>query len=703
MRRFLRLPNRLPVRLPERRVRQKWLAAAAIGALATLLAVGWRHTIFISEPMERLDYLLYDVVYRSRALEDRTNGPVVIVTIDQDSLDALENGLLFEKPIGWVWPRELYIDVIKYLQRSGARVVAFDMIQEHRDTSNHGSDGNLAEYLQAEAKIPVVFGHVANEDGTRGKFAIPVENPILGAVNAPGEVLRTFKPFVNGHPSLAFQAATLYAGRQPGRREAFFARFYGPHQPSPGRTTYRYVSAASVLAAAFAGEAADDPAQAAELVKAAEAKAGLDPDLFRDRIVLFGATAPSLFDYKAAPVSDLYPGVEWQATAVDNLLAGHEVVPVPLWMRISITAVASSLAALGALLPRRTSAKLAAAVLAAAAVTFLAVALFRGETIRWLPMASPLTALVLSTIGAMSWSYFTEGRQRQFISKAFALSTSPVIAEAIDRNPEKLKLGGERREITVMFTDLAGFTDLSETMEVVKLAQVINTYMEAMSEEIVKRDGYLDKYIGDAIMSFWNGLVDQPDHAARACRAALAIKRRELEIAPDLQKLVDARIVTRIGINTGPMAVGNLGSSRKLSYTVLGDAVNLGARLEPANKLYGTEVLISQTVAEQVNGQFVMRELDLLRVKGKQKPMGVFELMAEGDHTSELRARVELYTEGLAHYRAQRWEKAEGALLRLLRECPDDAPAAVLLRRVAKLRHEELAPDWDGVYVAKEK
>ena len=254
-----------------------------------------------------------------------------------------------------------------------------------------------------------------------------------------------------------------------------------------------------------------------------------------------------------------------------------------------------------------------------------------------------------------------------------------------------------------MFTDLAGFTDLSETMEVVKLAQVINLYMVAMSEESVKQDGYLDKYIGDAIMSFWNGLVDQPDHAARACRAALGIKRREAAIAPDLQKLVDAKIITRIGINTGPMAVGNLGSSRKLAYTVLGDAVNLGARLEPANKLYGSEVLISQTVAEQVKGQFVMRELDLLRVKGKQRPMAVYELMAEGEPTPELRRRVELYATGLAHYRKQRWEDAEGALLALLKDFPDDGPAAALLARVGKLRHDPPVPEWDGVYVAKEK
>jgi adenylate cyclase len=425
--------------------------------------------------------------------------------------------------------------------------------------------------------------------------------------------------------------------------------------------------------------------------------------LFRDKIVVVGGIAAALKDDKATPVSDQYPGVEWQATAIENLLHGQRVAVVPRFQVVGLTLAATFLAAGGTLIPRRVWVKLVAAGVVMVGLVALAILLFRRAEIRYLPLAAPLVALLLATVAAFAWSYFTEDRQRQFISKAFALSTSPVIAEAIRRDPDKMKLGGERREITVMFTDLAGFTDLSETMEVVKLAQVINLYMEAMSEEIVARDGYLDKYIGDAIMSFWNGLVDQPDHPASACRAALGIKRREIEIAPELQKLVDAPIVTRIGVNTGPMAVGNLGSSRKLAYTVLGDAVNLGARLEPANKLYDTEVIISQATADRVKGQFVMRELDLLAVKGKTIPMAVYELMAEGAADGDTRARIDAYADGLAHYRAQRWDEAEAAWRRLLRDFPRDGPAAKMLARVAKLRHESLPPGWNGVYVSKDK
>jgi adenylate cyclase len=688
MRRFLRLPNRIPVRLPDRQAGLKWLAALIIAAAATLIAVGWRHTAVLSIPMGKVDDFLYDEVYRLRTPEDRRDGNVVIVAISQEALTKLNQGNLDEVRISWPWPRELYGEMVQYFERCGARVVAFDMLfNEQGRNAEQLSDETFAEMV-AESKLPVVFATQATVDGKPGPFAPPIKDPTFGAVNTPGLTLRDYRPFVNGFPSLAFRTATIFAGgKEPQRRGEFLLHFYGPHKLGKDRHTFPYMDAYNVLAA----------------VRGMEKEAGLSPEVFRDKIVLVGATAASLYDAKVTPLDDSYPGAEWQATAIENLLHNQRVLGIPLPVSILITFAGSFAAAAGSLVPRRTSTKLVACVFATAAVIALAIWLFRGEQIRWLRLAEPLAALLISTVAAFAWSYFTEGRQRLFISKAFALSTSQVIADAISKNPEKLKLGGERREITVMFTDLAGFTDLSETMEVEDLAKVINLYMEAMSDEIVTRDGYLDKYIGDAIMSFWNGLVDQPDHAVRACRAALGIKKRELEIAPELQKLVEAKIVTRIGVHCGPMAVGNLGSSRKLSYTVLGDAVNLAARLEPANKLYDTEVLISQTVAEQVKGGFVIRELDLLRVKGKQKPMAVFELIAEGQPTPAQQRRIERYSQGLTAYRGMRWDDADEALQTLLNEFPDDGPAAAILKRIQKLRHDPPAPGWDGVYVAKEK
>jgi adenylate cyclase len=697
MRRFLRLPTRIPVGLPKRQASQKMLAAVVIALGATLLAYGWRHTAVVSAPLGQLDDVLYDVVYRSREDADRRKGDIVIVAIDDSSLRKLNEKAIDGVQVGWPWPRELYGDMVQYFEKCGARVVAFDMhFNEVDRNADRGSDQTFAD-LVAEAKVPIVFGTRVNPDGTLAPFAPPIKDPVFGAVNSEGGTLREYHPFWYGYPSLAYRTATIVLGSEPQQKAPFLLHFYGPHRKSDTDTTYRYVTAFDVLAA----------------TRGAEKEAGLGAEVFRDKIVLVGGTGANLFDTKSIPLlnrtserrlRDVYPGVEWQATAIDNLLFRQRVHTVSSLTTVLVALLGTLSAAMGSLLPRQTWIKISWAMLTIAAVIGVATILFHGQVIRWLPLASPLAALLIAIVAGFAWSYFTEGRQRQFFSNMFALSTSPVVAEAFNRDPEKFKaLGGERREITVMFTDLAGFTDLSETMEVVKLARVINLYMEAMSDVIVRQDGYLDKYIGDAIMSFWNGFVDQPNHATLACRAALGIKRREREIGPELQKYVEAKIMTRIGVNTGPMAVGNLGSSRKLAITVLGDAVNLGARLEPANKLYDTEVIISQSTADQLNGQFAIRELDLLAVKGKTIPMAVYELVAEGTPDSDTRVKLSMYAQGLAHYRAQRWDEAQATWTRLLKDFPGDGPSAKMLARIPKLRHEGLPPGWNGVYVSKDK
>jgi adenylate cyclase len=333
----------------------------------------------------------------------------------------------------------------------------------------------------------------------------------------------------------------------------------------------------------------------------------------------------------------------------------------------------------------------------------MAIVMFRGRQIVWLPLASPLVALLLATVGAFSWSYLVEGRQRRFVVKALGQYLSPHVAASIDRDPDALKLGGTRRDMTVMFTDIQGFTDLSEKLDEHKLTELLNYYLDEMSSLVLANDGTLDKYIGDAIMSFWNAPLHQPDHAILACRAALAMAQREREIQPRLAELGGPGLLTRIGVNTGPMIFGNMGSSQKFNYSVLGDSVNLASRLEGANKFYGSRIIISQPAASQLGGQFLVRQLDVLRVKGKARPMAVFELMAEGQGAADLRARVTEYEAAFAAYQQQQWGTAESLLSGLLGRFPGDAPGRALLERVRGLREHPPGPDWDGVYVAKGK
>jgi adenylate cyclase len=220
---------------------------------------------------------------------------------------------------------------------------------------------------------------------------------------------------------------------------------------------------------------------------------------------------------------------------------------------------------------------------------------------------------------------------------------------------------------------------------------------------ILAKNGYLDKYIGDAIMSFWNAPVSQSDHAVRACEAALEMRRREAMLQPQLKEMSGHEVHSRIGINSGPMVVGNMGSPFKFSYTVLGDAVNLASRLEGANKLYGTRILLSETTANLVRDRFALRKIDLLRVKGKRQPMAVYELLGEDPTDGRWSDLVSRYERALAAFQSQQFDSAIAMLDALNRDYPDDGPTVTLLARARQFRDQPPGPDWDGVYVAKDK
>ncbi|MGH7213624.1 MAG: CHASE2 domain-containing protein [Tepidisphaeraceae bacterium] len=684
---------RFPVRFRPQSAASKAAAAVIVALLASLVALTLARVPGVRLSVELLGNVFYDSFYHLRTPEDRTNGDVVIVAVDQKSLDAVDKAFHF----GWPWPREFWGAIVQYLDQSGARAVVFDLL--FTETSVYarelGDDDAFAERVNT-AKVPVVFGAMVGADGSTGRFAPPVEKPTFGAVNVGDvRVYREYPPVVNGKPSLALQAVQSSGAIIPERStDPFLLHYYGPHQRGDGARTFQYLSAVNVIQAAMGGRNA--------------ASSGITPEMFKGKIVLIGAITAGTYDIKSSPLSKLYPGVEVQATAIENLLAGQRVRELgTAWVALSEFG-ASALAALGVLLPRRVWLKLGLALLAAALLIVIAAMLFVGKSITWLPVAAPLVAVVLATVGAFAWSYVTEDRARRLILKALSQYVSPAVAAEIARTGQ-LSLGGQKREMTVMFTDLAGFTDLSEKLSSDQLEALINFYLDEMSGVIFSVNGTVDKYIGDAIMSFWNAPLGQGDHAIRACRAALLMQAREEAIRPQLAELGAKNILTRIGINSGPMHVGNFGSRDKFNYTVLGDSVNLGSRLEGANKFYDTKILIAETTAAIVKEKFILRQLDVLRVKGKLKPMAVYELMAEvldgadSGVLESMRRRASRYEAAFALYRAQKWDDAEAALRSLLGEFPRDAPSRSLLTRIETMRHDPPAPDWDGVYVAKEK
>jgi adenylate cyclase len=322
----------------------------------------------------------------------------------------------------------------------------------------------------------------------------------------------------------------------------------------------------------------------------------------------------------------------------------------------------------------------------------------------WLYLVTPLGAQGFVFIMATLINYYGEGREKSAVRSAFSRYLSPKVVEAVLDNPDMLSLGGSRRVMTCFFSDLAGFTSISEALSPEDLVQLLNRYLSIMTKVILRHGGTVDKFEGDAIMAFWGAPLIQEDHARRACMAALEQqaemdKFRAWAISEGLPEL---RV--RMGLNTGPMIVGNMGSEERFDYTVMGDSVNLASRLEGANKAYNSYIMISETTYSEVEDHVEVRELDLLRVKGKQEPIRVFELMAAaGQLSPEKRALRAEYEKGLSLYRAMEFEKAATAFEAALAMTPDDGPSQVYRERCRAYQKEPPSPDWDRVFTMTSK
>jgi adenylate cyclase len=315
----------------------------------------------------------------------------------------------------------------------------------------------------------------------------------------------------------------------------------------------------------------------------------------------------------------------------------------------------------------------------------------------------PALAIGLTYSGITVHHYATEERLRRRTRRALELYLSPSLAALVSERPENLKLGGEKREYTVLFSDVRDFTTISEQLEAETLVELLNAYLGAMTDVIFEHNGMLDKYIGDGIMAVWGAPLPQADHAAQACRAAFQMMRRMRELEPEWRSRGWPEIAVRIGLNTGLMIFGNMGSAEHMSLTVVGDNVNLGSRLEGLNKLYGTSIIASESTVEAASGAAVVRELDFVRVKGRLQPVRIFELLAPAG-TGEAHTRlVELSSIGLRAYRERRWDEALAAFEAVLAMRPNDGPARLFVERCTMLKSTPPPADWDAVTNMDEK
>lgn len=444
-------------------------------------------------------------------------------------------------------------------------------------------------------------------------------------------------------------------------------------------------------------------------------------EFLKDKIVFFGVTAIGVFDMRVTPFDENFPGVETHANVLSNMLTemarlkGEKIDPrTPGFLRttpsektlMGIFLLILGFVLAGVIASNASLMGLFVTICALGLVYFFDKYYLFQEGIVVASMF-PAVLIVLEFMTLTFFKYFTEERSRQELKHTFEKYVSPAIVNEVLADPDNVELGGKKMNLTVMFSDVRGFTTISEKLDPRELSDLLNSYLTPMTNLVFKNKGTLDKYMGDAIMAFWGAPVHFPDHAIHACRCALEMLEKLKILQAEYRSKGLPEIDIGIGLNSGEMSVGNMGSDTVRSYTVMGDAVNLGSRLEGINKTYGTRIIISEFTYKEVKRNFVCREIDRVTVKGKKIPVRIYELVSEigkdGRATPDRTFLLKNFEEGYQLYHQQQFENALAFFQRALQVDPNDAPSQLYLERCTEYVQSPPPGDWDGVFAMKTK
>jgi adenylate cyclase len=694
-------------------LRNRLARGVLVGAGAFLLALAL-HALKAARPLE---WKSWDLRTRLFADPERASPDISIFLIDQYSLDVYEK----QQGLSWPWPRQLYSAVTDYLRTGGARAVFFDLVFSESSRAGIEDDEDFARAMERAGNVFLPLSLSAAEETLEEapsrlleRFSISREKPLparlqtarsaslpvdalLRAAKGAGNVL--FLPDSDGifrrlplaiaYQDLLLPAVPLALARFLGSGERLdrlpvddsgrlIIRYYGPSG------TYKTYKIAAIINSWAQLESGLEPQ--------------IPPEEFAGKTVLIGASAAGILDFRPTPLSAVYPGVEIQATVLDNILRRDFVRPQKPAVFIALLFIFSLLTAAGASVLRKIWQQVPFFLFCLALPCGAAWLAFYAGC--WLELAVPIFAVLTGFIGASLLNYSIEGKQRRFIKDVFRRYLSPDVIDRIIRNPSLLRLGGEKREITSFFSDVAAFTPISEVLSPEDLVDLLNEYLSEMTEIILASGGTLDKYEGDAIIAFWNAPLDQPDHALRACRAALQCRKRLAEMGPRFSRKIGRPLTMRIGLNSGPAVVGNMGSSRRFDYTAMGDTVNLASRLDGAAKLYGLTILAAEETFIRVREAIVTREVDTIRVVGKAKGVSVYEIIGEkGEVAAVELERLNLFAQAREAYKRRDWDRAADLFGRI----EGDSVAAIYLARCRDFKGSPPAVGWDGVFELKHK
>lgn len=430
----------------------------------------------------------------------------------------------------------------------------------------------------------------------------------------------------------------------------------------------------------------------------------IELEALNDKIILLGTSAPGLLDLRATPVDESMPGVEVHANIIAGIL--DQSIPQQPAYLIAVQSIGYLLLGLLLLiLPHFLSPITTLILCSGLIVSSLIANILLWQQGLMFPLATPILLIISFFIFHMSWGFFIESRHKRAITRLFGQYVPPQLVAEMAKNPEKITLDGQSKELTVLFADVRNFTNISEAISPQELTHLMNQILTPMTEAIYRNMGTVDKYMGDAIMAFWGAPVEQPDHASRAVLSALGMQKKIKRLSDQLQAQGHPEIAIGIGINTGIMSVGNMGSEYRMAYSVMGDAVNLGSRLEGLSKVYGARIIVSEACQRQAP-DFLYRTLDKVRVKGKKEPIGILEPMARLSRCSldDIR-KANLLNEAIERYCEQHWAMAISLFDQIAEYNDNDYKKITVLyrQRINDFQNNPPAEDWDCVFTFTEK
>jgi adenylate cyclase len=734
------------------------LVRIVLGLVIVLLFIGHAAKYYQVGIVAQLDHIIYDARLRMtmpRGIDER----IVILDIDEKSLQEVSR---------WPWPRDVMADVVtKLLDKHQVALVAFDIVFAEPDYSSGikrldelaskdlkqvpafaeiyeklrprlDNDGLFAQAIKGR---PVVLSYYLNSDKDAKQ---------IGAIPEPVLPRGTF-----GNRNISFTSWAGYGGNLPEfqksaasgghfnpvvdfdgviRRVPMLAEHNGEYYEALSFAVVRTLLGFPKVEPGYAPDTVMNRSYAGlEWISAGNLKIPVDetasalipfrggkfsfpyvsladvvkdripPGSLKGRIALVGTTAPGLLDLRSTPVDRVYPGVELHANLIAGMLDGSIKQKPPYIVGAEVILLLLGGIVLALLMPILSPLKaMLVSILAMALIIGLNVVVWtEGGTV--LPLASSLLMTVALFTINMAYGYFVESRSKRQFTELFGQYVPPELVDKMAEDPEKYSMEGRSEQLTVLFSDIVGFTSISEALSPKDLSAFINEYLTSMSLVIREHRGTLDKYIGDAIMAFWGAPMADASHARQGVLAALGMQARLLEI----NELIAAKgwppIRIGIGLNSGTMSVGDMGSKVRRAYTVMGDAVNLGSRLEGLTREYGVGIIVGQGTRDLVPDG-IFRELDRVKVKGKDEPVAIFEAVGmEGSVDPRVLEELKLWQQCLRQYRAQEWDQAELSLLNLTRINPDHKLYKEFTLRVAQMRANPPGPGWDGVTAFKTK